>query len=157
LRFADLHNHLLPGVDDGCRTMEETVRYLERFASEGVAELVMTPHVARPAVHDVGGLDRRMSELREAFARVLETVAGRDDLPRMMLGQELFAPDEHHLAALLEHPEVGLGDTGFLLVERGAQRQAERLLSDNPLRILRGASPLPVGPIAADGALERAG
>jgi protein-tyrosine phosphatase len=119
MRYADVHNHLLPGVDDGSRSMAETLRHLERFAAAGVAELVMTPHVAQPAAWDPGGLARRMDELARAFDRVLASCSGRGDLPTLHLGQELFAPDETHLATLLRHPQVGLGDTGFLLVEFG--------------------------------------
>lgn len=119
MRFADIHNHLLPGVDDGSRSMAETIRHLERFRAEGVVELVMTPHVARPAPWDSGGLTRRMEELATAFARVREQCGARDDLPALHLGQELFAPDETHLDALLEHRDVGLGETSFVLVEFG--------------------------------------
>jgi len=52
MRFADLHNHLLPGVDDGSRSVAETIRHLERFAEQGVVELVVTPHVAQAAADD---------------------------------------------------------------------------------------------------------
>lgn len=136
MRFADIHNHLLPAVDDGCRSLDETIRYLERFAAEGVVELAMTPHVARPAHWDRGGLERRMEELRTAFASVLTAVEGRTDLPRLHLGQELFAPEESHLEELLSHPGIGLGDTGFLLVEFGFSA-LER--PEEVIRFARGA------------------
>jgi protein-tyrosine phosphatase len=119
MRFADVHNHLLPGVDDGSGSMAETLRHLERFAAEGVVELVMTPHVAQPASWDPGGMERRMDQIAESFAEVVAACSGRGDLPRLHLGQELFAPDPSHLATLLRHPAVGIGDTGYLLVEFG--------------------------------------
>jgi protein-tyrosine phosphatase len=120
--FADLHNHLLPGVDDGSRSMEETLRHLERFAVEGVVELAMTPHLALPAIRDRGGLDRRMQAIEQAFESVLIACAGRVDLPRLHLGQEIFAPNSAHLEAILKHRGVGIGDTGFILVEFGFER-----------------------------------
>jgi len=119
MHFADLHNHLLPGIDDGCRSMAETIRHLERFAAQGVAELVMTPHVAQAAAGDHGGLERRMAKIQRAFDQVVERCSVRDDLPALHLGQELFTPDETHLEALLHHPSMGFGDTNFLLVEFG--------------------------------------
>jgi protein-tyrosine phosphatase len=119
VRFADVHNHLLPGVDDGSRSMDETLRHLQRFAAEGVVELVMTPHVAQPAAWDTGGLERRMREIATVFAEVQARCEGTDGYPLLHLGQELFAPNASHLRALLEHPEMGLGDTRFLLVEFG--------------------------------------
>ncbi|CAN5823587.1 tyrosine-protein phosphatase [soil metagenome] len=116
--FADIHNHLLPGVDDGSRSMEETLRHLERFAAEGVVELAMTPHLARPATWDRGGLAGRISAIERAFESVLIACAGRDDL-RLHLGQEIFAPDSAHLEAILSYDALGIGETGFILVEFG--------------------------------------
>ena len=43
--MIDLHSHLLPGVDDGSPSIAKTVPVLERFASEGVECLVLTPHL----------------------------------------------------------------------------------------------------------------
>jgi len=43
--FVDLHCHLLPGVDDGARDLDEAVAYAERIARLGVTELTVTPHV----------------------------------------------------------------------------------------------------------------
>lgn len=43
--MIDLHSHLLPGVDDGSPTHENSVRVLERLWSEGVTQLACTPHL----------------------------------------------------------------------------------------------------------------
>jgi protein-tyrosine phosphatase len=44
--MIDIHTHLLPGVDDGARSMEQSVDVLARFASSGVTCVVLTPHLA---------------------------------------------------------------------------------------------------------------
>jgi protein-tyrosine phosphatase len=41
----DLHTHLLPAVDDGARTIEESLAVLERFAAQGVTTVACTPHL----------------------------------------------------------------------------------------------------------------
>jgi protein-tyrosine phosphatase len=41
----DLHSHLLPGVDDGARTVEQAVATLRRMAAEGIREVCLTPHL----------------------------------------------------------------------------------------------------------------
>jgi protein-tyrosine phosphatase len=41
----DLHTHLLPGVDDGSHTIEQSVEVLQRFAAEGVTTVCCTPHL----------------------------------------------------------------------------------------------------------------
>ena len=43
----DLHSHLLPGLDDGAATMEETRRFARRLHAEGVLDIACTPHVKR--------------------------------------------------------------------------------------------------------------
>lgn len=117
--FVDLHNHLLPEVDDGAQSLQETLNELAEFGALGVGELVMTPHLARPPSWDKNGLERRMRKLSAAFERVQEAIEGVSGLPTIRLGQELFAPDASHLGQLLKHPDIGLGGTRFLLVEFG--------------------------------------
>lgn len=41
----DLHAHLLPGVDDGCRDIEESLACARRMVGAGYTDLVCTPHV----------------------------------------------------------------------------------------------------------------
>jgi protein-tyrosine phosphatase len=41
----DIHTHLLPAVDDGARTQEQSLEVLERFAADGVTCVVCTPHL----------------------------------------------------------------------------------------------------------------
>src|SRR6476661_6679421 len=43
--MIDVHSHLLPGVDDGARSFEQSVGVLERFAGQGVECVVLTPHL----------------------------------------------------------------------------------------------------------------
>lgn len=42
---CDIHTHILPGVDDGFRTVEDSVELLEQFARNGVSQVIFTPHV----------------------------------------------------------------------------------------------------------------
>jgi protein-tyrosine phosphatase len=62
--FTDLHCHLLPGVDDGPRTMSETVAYAAAAATAGTTTVVATPHVE---LVDVRELPDRVREVRAAL------------------------------------------------------------------------------------------
>lgn len=42
---VDIHSHLLPGIDDGCRTAEESVELLERLSHLGLERFYFTPHI----------------------------------------------------------------------------------------------------------------
>lgn len=43
-RIADLHMHIVPGVDDGSRTIEESIEMLEMAKSQGVTDVFCTSH-----------------------------------------------------------------------------------------------------------------
>ena len=42
---VDIHNHLLPGIDDGAQTMEHTIGMLLKFQELGYKKIVFTPHI----------------------------------------------------------------------------------------------------------------
>lgn len=41
----DIHSHLLPGIDDGARTFEDTLRLTQSLQSFGVTQFITTPHI----------------------------------------------------------------------------------------------------------------
>jgi tyrosine-protein phosphatase YwqE len=43
--FIDIHNHILPGIDDGAKTVEESVELINAFAQFGVKNFIATPHI----------------------------------------------------------------------------------------------------------------
>jgi len=42
---ADMHSHLLPGIDDGLQTIEESVDFIGRLQQLGYNKLICTPHI----------------------------------------------------------------------------------------------------------------
>ena len=46
--IVDIHAHILPGLDDGPRTTEESLRMCELYVAEGVTTVVATPHMCGP-------------------------------------------------------------------------------------------------------------
>ena len=43
--MIDLHTHILPGIDDGARTLEDALDMARAFVAEGVTAVAATPHV----------------------------------------------------------------------------------------------------------------
>ena len=43
--FVDIHNHILPGIDDGAKTVRESVDLVRGFKELGITNLVATPHI----------------------------------------------------------------------------------------------------------------
>lgn len=42
---TDIHSHLIPGIDDGVKTMEESLAMIKQFSELGFKRLITTPHV----------------------------------------------------------------------------------------------------------------
>lgn len=42
---ADMHSHLIPGIDDGSKNMDQTIAMLAKFESLGYKKVVTTPHI----------------------------------------------------------------------------------------------------------------
>lgn len=65
--MIDLHNHLLPGIDDGAGTLEETLQFLRLARRDGVTAVVATPHM-KPGVYDNSreAILERVALVREA-------------------------------------------------------------------------------------------
>ncbi len=43
--FVDIHNHILPGIDDGAKTVEESISLIKGFVDFGVTSFIATPHI----------------------------------------------------------------------------------------------------------------
>lgn len=69
MSYVDLHSHILPGLDDGARTMGEAVGYARRLDAERIRDVACTPHVKRadfPAV-DLSELAERRADVQRAL------------------------------------------------------------------------------------------
>ncbi len=43
--FLDIHSHLIPGIDDGAKNMEESISLITNLKNLGLKKLIITPHV----------------------------------------------------------------------------------------------------------------
>jgi protein-tyrosine phosphatase len=121
LSIVDLHSHLVPGVDDGTATIAESLAALAGLYREGVRTVITTPHLLLPRL-DAAGLDQELGLHRQAFEQLVCACEGRNDLPTLGLGQEIWAPDAGTIRRIVRRPDVGLSSR-FLLVEFGFELQ----------------------------------
>jgi len=109
--LVDIHCHMLWGLDDGCRTPEETVEAARALASLGYTDVAPSPH-AQPRY---AGGDEACSSRRLAQARQLLAEAGIG--LRLHSGAE-NPLDRRYLAGLAGGQRRGLGESQcFALVE----------------------------------------
>lgn len=104
--MVDLHTHLLPGVDDGARTAEQTLGVLARFAASGVVAVACTPHLRASALRR--GVPRRHDVALSALA------AAAPPGLALVHGWEILLDEP---GADLTPPSLRLGDAPAVLVE----------------------------------------
>lgn len=114
--MTDLHTHILPGMDDGARTVEESLELLRMERGQGVDTVVLTPHFYRDQENPKHFLKRR-----EAAALNLGRAIGglsqeeRKALPALRLGAEVaWWPN---LADCEELSELCIGNSKHMLLE----------------------------------------
>lgn len=65
--FTDWHSHILPGVDDGVQSMEESLQILAEYERLGVKEVWLTPHIMEDIPNTTEKLRDRFVELKAAY------------------------------------------------------------------------------------------
>lgn len=65
--FTDCHCHILPGVDDGVKTLEETLRILDFYEEKGVKKVWLTPHIMEDFPNTTENLKSSFKKLQEIY------------------------------------------------------------------------------------------
>ena len=88
-RRADIHFHLLPGIDDGPATLAESVDLAWPAVRDGTDTIVTTPHVRSDYVTDVAELRDRVRQVKAALANedVPVSVVAGGELGHDMIGR----------------------------------------------------------------------
>ena len=42
--MKDIHSHILYGIDDGTKSLEESIEILKKASTRGVTDIILTPH-----------------------------------------------------------------------------------------------------------------
>jgi protein-tyrosine phosphatase len=67
--MIDLHSHILPGLDDGARTIEDSLDIARAAVADGITAIAGTPHVRDDYPTDPGVMEDCVAELRAELER----------------------------------------------------------------------------------------
>ena len=120
--MIDFHSHVLPGIDDGSKSMEESLRMLAASAGQGVAHVAATPHFYPSETSPEQFLERR-----ERAAECVRTV-WRPEFPRLLLGAEVYFCDGISQAEEIE--ALRIEGTSLLLLEMPFRTWSDRMMAE---------------------------
>lgn len=84
MHLMDIHSHILPGVDDGAKTVEDSITLLEMMAEQGITDVIATPHFYASEQN----IEDFFEKIDTAKEQVLQAV-GKKKLPTLHIGSEV--------------------------------------------------------------------
>ncbi len=135
--LTDVHCHVLPNVDDGSRSVEESIHMLQAETEQGITRVIATPHFYA----DRDTLQGFMARRHEAERVLRREMDQRDDMPDLFLGAEvLFFHGISHWEGL---EELTLNKSGYLLLEMPFVEWTDAILDEvGEIAVKHGITPV---------------
>ncbi|MGN0450527.1 MAG: tyrosine-protein phosphatase [Acutalibacteraceae bacterium] len=140
--FLDIHSHILPAVDDGAKSLDESLEILNKMKADGITDVIATPHFYA----DSDNLEDFKARTQAAFNSLTAATEGKE-LPRIMLGSEVLY--YRGIGSTKTVREFCLNGSSYLLLELTDRCITDSLFTD----IYRLYNNLGITPIIAH--LER--
>ena len=108
--FVDIHSHLLPGIDDGAKDLENAIALIEKMSSFGIKNFITTPHI-------LGDLYPNTPEIiKSKLQEVQEALVKRNFTDITITAAAEYMLDEQ-FAVILEKEEILTLKDNLVLVE----------------------------------------
>ncbi len=111
--MIDFHSHILPDIDDGSASVEESLEMLRVAKKNGVDIVVLTPHCYYADDRDIREFIRNRNE-RYRILKAAVSECG-EPLPELRLGCELHLNRRHEDSAFLN--ELAIEGTDYIMLE----------------------------------------
>ena len=108
--MTDFHTHVLPQIDDGSKSVEQSVEMLKMLAKQGVDTVYATPHFRA----DIYSIDEFIKVREESLKKLSKAMKG-GDYPKIKLGAEVFLSSD--LITMDNIDKLCIEGTNLLLVE----------------------------------------
>lgn len=118
----DVHSHVLPNIDDGSGSVEESIAMLRQTSAQGISRVVATPHFYAGHDHHPEHFLLRRADAYKRLSAAMERQTG---LPEILLGAEV-----HYFGDMSEAEELQklrFLDTEFILVEMPMAHWTDRM------------------------------
>lgn len=124
--FTDCHTHLLPGVDDGVGSMEETLSILAEYERLGFRKIWLTPHIMEDIPNETSRLTEIFNDLKRAYTGNIDLSLASENMIDELFDERLRSNDL--LPMECEHRYL-LVETSFYDRPNNFLRQLEEVFS----------------------------
>jgi len=118
--FVDFHTHILPGMDDGSQSLQESLQMIRASAAQGVGGIALTPHFYADRDTPEAFLRRRDKQMRvlyEAYPKAY---------PLLIPGAEVSYFEG--ITAMESLRQMRIGQSGCLLLEMPMGKWTNRMV-----------------------------
>ncbi len=91
--FTDWHSHILPGVDDGIKNIEDSLAVLRAYEELGFRKVWLTPHIMEDYPNTTEGLKACFEELKSAWNGNVEIKLASENMLDTLFEERLEAND----------------------------------------------------------------
>lgn len=110
-KIIDIHSHILYGIDDGSKTIEESLEILRKCRKEGIDKIILTPHYIENTDYN-----KNNKEKTEIFYQLKEEIKKQNIDIELYLGNEVYASD--NILNLIEKNEIlTINNSKYILIE----------------------------------------
>ena len=110
--MIDFHNHILPNVDDGPKTLEESIDMLKYANSQGITEVVQTVHFQHPKMDNK---NVEFNYLTKEVNKLQKIIDEKNINIKIHLSAEVFYMP--NLLSIYSNPLTTFGNGKYMLIE----------------------------------------
>lgn len=134
---TDFHTHILPKIDDGSNSVEDSLEMLRKEQADGVHTVLLTPHFYPQEMYPETFLENRqlsMEQLQRSFPKDA-------DLPKLIPGAEIY-----YYTGISQWEQLDmltLGDSKYVLIEMPFSTWSENIYAElKQIYFERGLTPI---------------
>ncbi|AFL83554.1 capsular polysaccharide biosynthesis protein [Belliella baltica DSM 15883] len=108
----DMHSHLIPGIDDGAKTLEQSIELIQRLKGYGIKKIITTPHI-------MWEFYKNTPEIITNGIKALQEELSNQEIDIEILGAAEYYLDEFFFEKIKKGEQLLTVSDNLILVETG--------------------------------------
>lgn len=109
--MIDIHSHIIYGIDDGCKTIEDSIRTIVNLKNSGFDKLILTPHYIKGSNYN-----KDNKEKKERLSTLKKELESKGIDIELFLGNEIYITDDID-ELVLKKEVTTLNKSRYILIE----------------------------------------